>query len=219
MGPIPHVVVVADVDDDGALVHDVAAEPRRLSLAELASARATIAKEKHRLARVTGAAPVDLAASVREAIAACAGELAGKAGPKQIAGNVGIGGLRKWASLVDAPKEKRGWPRLFGAPAALASALTWGHHWIEEAGTGGGAFRPMYAAFLDEAASITGRRGLRDAAAAYRALGARWTALAAAMRAGAAAAAEDPAAVRADVAARLRQIVEDESAAAKMLVA
>ena len=217
MGAMPHVVVVAAVDDDGATVHDLAAEPRRLGLAELARARASLPKEKHRLAAVAATTKVDLAASVRDAIAACAAELGGKAGPKQLAGNIGLNGLRKWASLVDAPKEKRGWPRLFADPGAFASALTWGHHWIEQADTGGGAFRPMYAAFLDEAAAITGRRTLRDAAAAYRALGVRWSELAAAMRSGAAAAATDPAAVRADVSARLRQIVEDETEAAKML--
>jgi hypothetical protein len=75
----------------------------------------------------------------------------------------------------------------------------------------------MYAAFLDEASAITGRRSLRDCAAAYRALGAEWTALAEAMRAGAAAAAADPAAIRAEVAVRLRRIVAAETEAARML--
>lgn len=217
MGAMPHVVVVASVDGDGAVVHDTGSEPHRLGFSELARARASLPKEKHRLAAVTGTARVDLAASVEEAITACIAELQGKTGPKQLAANCGINGLRKWASLVDAPKDRRGWPRLFRDPAAFAGALTWGHHWIEEAGTGGGAFRPMYAAFLDEAAAITGRRSLRDTAAAYRALGARWTELAGVMRAGAAAAAADPAAIRAEVSLRLQRIIADETEAAKML--
>ena len=218
MGAMPHVVVVGAIDGDAAVVHDTGAAPERLALADLAAARARLAKEKHRLAAVSGTASVDLAASVREAIASCVDELAGKHGPKQLAGNCGINALRKWASLVDAPKEKRGWPRLFREPAALAGALTWGHHWIEDAGTGGGGFRPMYAAFLDEAAAITGRRALGDAAAAYRALGARWTELAGVMRS-AAADPSDPPAIRAEIAARLRRIVEDETEAMRLITA
>jgi hypothetical protein len=182
MGAYPHVVVIAGpVDGDSVTVHDVASLPFQVPPSELARARAQVGKERHRLLAVRGPAEVDLAAACHEAIASCAQELAGRAHFKQFAANFGVRALEKWASLVENGKDKKGWPRLFSGGVALWNALTWGHYWIESAGTGGGAFRPLYAAFLDEAKALTGRRGLGDVAGAYRALGASWTALAHAM--------------------------------------
>jgi len=181
MGASPHVVVVSAVDDEAAVVHDTAARAFRLPHAALAAARARLAREKHRLITVGElGAPGDLAATVRAAIASCRAELAGRTRHKQFAGNFGISGLAKWASLVES-SDRKGWPRVFAGGAALWSALTWGTYWIELAGTGGGGFRPLYARFLDEAAAITGAARLRDAAAAYRALGGAWSELAGVM--------------------------------------
>ena len=86
--------------------------------------------------------------------------------------------LAKWAQLAADDKDKKGWAKVFPGGVALWNVLTWGWFWIEAAGTGGGGFRALYAAFLDEAHAITGLRALAGAAAAYRALGAAWTALA-----------------------------------------
>jgi len=60
----------------------------------------------------------------------------------------------------------------------LYAALTWVVYWIEASGTGGGAFRRMYAGFLDEAAGALGRPELHELASGYRELAAGWTALA-----------------------------------------
>src|SRR6185295_10890180 len=178
----PHVVVIAELDDEAATVHDTAPSAFRLPHAELATARARLAKEKHRIlaVRPPDTAPGDLGDSVRDALADCRAELAGRTRHKQFAGNFGIAGFTKWASLVES-RDSKGWPRVFAGGAALWSALAYGAYWIDLAGTGGGAFRPLYASFLDEAAAITGRNALRDAAHAYRALGAAWSELAAAM--------------------------------------
>jgi hypothetical protein len=47
-----------------------------------------------------------------------------------------------------------------------------------ELGTGGGLMRPLYAAFLEEAAALLGKKELARVAALYRELGREWTAFA-----------------------------------------
>ena len=64
------------------------------------------------------------------------------------------------------------WPRW------MFDALHQVFHSIETSGTGDGLHRPMYAEFLDEAAAILGKPGLREVANDYRKLGAQWTELA-----------------------------------------
>ena len=87
----------------------------------------------------------------------------------------------KWAGLIADPRDKKGWPHLFPPGRDLYAALVTIFQAIETMGTGGGAARPLYAAFLDEAAVILDKPALRPVAEAFRADAAQWTALAAAM--------------------------------------
>ncbi len=178
-GALPHVVVVDRVDGDVARVYDYAATPFDVPVATLASARARLRKAKHRVASIApGPAAVDLAAAVRAGIATCVQSLEDGALVPRAAGNFGLSALAKWADLANDRKRAKGWPRTFGPGPALYTALRQAYFWIEASGTGGGGFRPLYAAFLDEAASILGNDALRAMADQYRALGEQWTALA-----------------------------------------
>src|SRR4029450_7660940 len=95
--------------------------------------------------------PVDLAGAAAAGIAdTCAGML----DPPM--GNFGVPGLAKWARLLTAPRDPKGWPRLLAAPGRQSPLLTWLYDWVETAGTGGGFFRAMYADFLKEAAAHPG---------------------------------------------------------------
>jgi hypothetical protein len=49
---------------------------------------------------------------------------------------------------------------------------------VEVWGTGGGFLRPLFADFLEEAATVVGSDGLREAGVAYRQAGRGWTVLA-----------------------------------------
>lgn len=61
--------------------------------------------------------------------------------------NIGLEGIKKWASIVPKwPEQFKGWD-LFGC---LFNTFIY----IEIGGTGGGAFRPMYARFLKEASPM-----------------------------------------------------------------
>jgi hypothetical protein len=80
---------------------------------------------------------------------------------------MGVKGVRTLAKAL------REWPQRLGAQ----KARTWLANVIrmqEEIGTGGGGFRFMYAAFLDEAADLLARPGLRDISQQLSDVGDRW---------------------------------------------
>lgn len=84
--------------------------------------------------------------------------------------NFGVKGIRKTARIIT------GWPQTYGA----ADLATLGHV-MEFGGSGGGLFRPMYAAFLREAALLVGDPRLDDAADQFDEAGTLWTRVATAL--------------------------------------
>lgn len=172
-----HVVGVRGPDEAGELeIDDRAPVPWTITAAELARARAAITSNKHRLMLVDApTSEVDLPRAIQEGVRACHRGLT-----EPPIKNFGLPAFGKWADLVANPKDKKGWPKVFPPGRYLYRALSATFHGIETSGTGGGAFRPMYADFLDEAADPAAKPGLREAAAHYRELGRLWNALAAA---------------------------------------
>jgi hypothetical protein len=142
--------------------------------AELAEARAGVRPAKHRL--VVADAPAGPVDPPGAAAAGIADTWAGMLDPPMR--NFGVPGLAKWAELLTAPRDPKGWPRLLAAPGRQLQLLTWLYDWVETADTGGGFFRSMYAEFLEEAAGPLGRPGLTTLAGSYRELATAWTTLA-----------------------------------------
>jgi hypothetical protein len=150
---------------------DLAPAPIPVTWPELADARAGVRSAKHRLVVADApAGPVDLPGA---AAAGIADTWAGMLDPPMR--NFGVPGLAKWAELLTAPRDPKGWPRLLAAPGR--QLLTWLYDWVEN-DTGGGFFRSMYAEFLEEAAGPLGRPGLTTVAGSYRELATAWTTLA-----------------------------------------
>ncbi len=80
---------------------------------------------------------------------------------------IGVGGIRTFAKAL------RRWPEKYGkrkVPLYLGHAI----RMQEEIGTGGGGFRLMYAAFLQEAAHITGDNRLLETSKKMTETGDRW---------------------------------------------
>lgn len=84
----------------------------------------------------------------------------------------GIQALDSWLADLDA------WPKL----EDWRRCARFAYEVIERRGTGGGAFRGIYAEFLDEAAGLSAEVAALDLAPAMRALAAAWTQLAQALR-------------------------------------
>ncbi len=106
---------------------------------------------------------VPLEPGVKEAIKECSHAMF-----NQPIKNFGIEGFRKWAGML--PK----WPKQFKEENLLACLLNT-FIFIEIGGTGGGAFRPMYANFLREAAGLLEKPDLEEAALAFDDCGKLWS--------------------------------------------
>jgi hypothetical protein len=136
--------------------------------------------------------------------------------------NFGVPGLAKWADLLTAPRDPKGWPRLLEPPDRQVQLLTWLDDWVET-GTGGGFFRTMYAEFLEEAAGLLEQPELARLAGDYRELAAAWSALAGLARDAAGSGPLDPAALGALLAGLRERVLElagvEEAAAAGLRAA
>lgn len=171
-----HVVGICGTDSTGGdiLLDDRAPAPWPVDRATLAGARASIRSNKHRLLLIDAPpTPPDLQPAVRAGLRACVDGLL-----EPPIKNFGLPAFAKWADLVANRKDKKGWPTVFRPGPDLLRALSAAFHAVETNGTGGGAFRPIFAEFLDEAREILDLPALADLAERYRALGAAWTALA-----------------------------------------
>lgn len=178
MGYGPRFVAVCGRDDATLAIDDRAPVPLHLTAEELAAARAAFPKGRHALATVEGAeGPADLPGTVLGALAETARGIH-EPPYRGYASNFGLRGLEKWRRLIEDRQDPKGWPRLLESDADLAMALGRVVEGVELDFTPPAGGRRLYADFLDEAAVITGRDGLRRAADAYRAAADRWSAVA-----------------------------------------
>lgn len=180
-GMSPHLVAVVGEDGDDVWLDDRSVVPIRVSHDELARARGSYRKAKHRLVTVDAVDEgYDLAAAALDAVrltVRCYQE----APVRSFAANFGFAGLEKWQRLLTDPKDKKGWAKVFATPEALYVGLRRVYDCIEHEYTAPDAGRPLYADFLDRAARVTGRSGLGGAATLYREAGALWSELAGAI--------------------------------------
>jgi hypothetical protein len=85
--------------------------------------------------------------------------------------NIGLSGMQKWAELVIE------WPKQFQGMSLLGCLFNT-FVYIEIGGTGGSAFRPMYAQFLKESMEVINKPALLEAAELFEASGELWSRIA-----------------------------------------
>lgn len=85
--------------------------------------------------------------------------------------NIGLKGIKKWAKLIVK------WPELFPGEN-LWNALYQGFIYIEVGGTGGSAFRPMYARYLQEVSELFPKYRLDAVIAKYQEAARIWSKIA-----------------------------------------
>ncbi len=167
-----HAFVVYGIDEDAdeVLISDCAKTPLSVSTSDLAKARGSKHipyPPKHRVLRMSHPKrSIIRKSAIYEAIRECCEKMLTP--PIK---NIGIPGMKKWSGLV------LKWPEQFSG-FSLYGCLMNTYMFIEISGTGGSAFRPMYARFLDEAADLTGVAGLAEAADMFRTSGVKWSAIA-----------------------------------------
>jgi hypothetical protein len=172
----PYPVLVTAAPDGGLTVDDGTGVDNTVPLDEFVAAWSAHRKGRHHRLVVTGERTGDLA--VRDAIATTVAHLTGPVLGNAFDVNFGLSGLERFATQLRDDRTKTGWARRFADPDALAAALRRVHDCVEREYTAPGATRPLYAEFLDEAATIVDLPP--GAADAYREAGNRWHGLAAA---------------------------------------
>ena len=170
-----HTVVVYSAAEAGPLlIGDRAPAPFEVDAERFAASRARIRKQRNRLLSLgTGELAPDLAEAARRGLAATA------AGPvKGPGGGMDVDGLATWAARLHGSRAADSWSRRFPPGRHLWGALRSLVDFVEHQGSGGGLMRPMQAAFLREAAELTGDPRLGDLAGRYDDLARSWHELA-----------------------------------------
>ncbi|HET9456271.1 MAG TPA: DUF4872 domain-containing protein [Candidatus Limnocylindrales bacterium] len=172
-----HAVAVLAFDEAAGTVTigDLRRAPEVVDADRFARARARIARDRNRLAWVTGRSAVDWDTAIGEGLAAT---ISGFRNPRS--GSFGIASLERLADRMTARSGRDAWPAVFPRGGRLWYALRSIYEFVETYRSGGGLMRPMFARGLTEAAGLTGNRRLEASAARYVELGARWTDLASA---------------------------------------
>jgi len=180
-GSAYHVITAYGIDDEKgtASIGDLTDEPITIPLKVLAAARNRIKKDKNRVLAVKSAKKqTALSDAVADALRACHGGLNGDGAPGNARKNFSLEALKVWAERLREDGGKESWAHVF-APPRLWRGLTSIYDCIEHSfGTGGGLMRPLFAEFLDEAATSLKQKPLAQLAAVYKELGAQWSALA-----------------------------------------
>jgi hypothetical protein len=163
-----HTIVVHGLTSDGVCrVSDRSISPFELGASDLQKARGSKFppfQPKNRMLLPTYPEELaDLEPGIRESISiSCASML------DPPIGNFGLRGMKKWSSEV------KKWPANFKDMALFGCLLNL-FIYIEVGGTGGGAFRTMYADFLDESARTIGEPELSKVAGEFRDCGRQWS--------------------------------------------
>ncbi|MCG8352184.1 MAG: BtrH N-terminal domain-containing protein [Chloroflexales bacterium] len=175
-----HVVTVYKIDDSDAtaLIGDLADEPIRVSLTDLARARARIKKQQHRLLSIPSALKSpDLRQLVYAGLQRCSAGLLHPTLPNSQS-NARLEAIQTWAERMHGARSKERWERVFRPGPNFWRGLCSIYDFIEHYGTGGGLCRPLFADFLSESAEALGDPALATLAEQYAELGRSWSELA-----------------------------------------
>jgi hypothetical protein len=169
-------VLGRDEKSNNLLIADQSQQPVYLPPADLSFARESIDSLSFRALTLTKPEnPIDLEDGITRGIKQCWDALINAPQPKK---NYGLSGLQNWVDVINSPKAKRGWLKIFTPGPNLYVGLKWTFKCIETLETGGGGMRGLYADFLEEAAPILDNKNLKDVAKLYRKSAKLWTELA-----------------------------------------
>jgi len=153
-----HAIVVFGLDEpsDEVCVYDRGKNPVTVSINDLTRARGSQFPPfppKNRILKITYPAKIgNLEEGIKESIRECCQNML-----EPPIRNIGLAGIEKFSKTV------MRWPEQFQG-ISLLGALMNGFMYIEIGGTGGSAFRSMYARFLEEASHVINQPVLKEVA-------------------------------------------------------
>lgn len=176
-GMAPAIVAVCGAKGDDLLLDLGSGALRKVTREQFANMRASYRKGKNRLLSFSpGTGSPDLRGAIIRSVHDTAKRFL-ESPYKGFAANFGLAGLEKFQRLLLDPKDKKGWPALFGEGAAAYLGLRRLYVGVHQEYTAPAAGRPLYADFLGEAAKLTGSKPLLAAQKAFAKSGERWNAI------------------------------------------
>jgi hypothetical protein len=166
-----YTIIVYEKDGNEFVVGDLFQSVARMSVEELEEARASHYAPKFRSVTIKDVTEKpDIREMVTQRIQlSCTQMLEGLG-----IANFGLEAYKKWAEMLTNTKNKKGWSQCFADGFALQRALCSVYVQTEMRGFGGSAFRGMYADFLDQAAGVLKKPGLKKVADQFRESNASW---------------------------------------------
>ena len=178
----PVLVYGFDEAADRVWIADRARVPLYVTPDALHRARARVKKDKFRVLTIAPPVAEKVPAAVRAGIWDCI-KLYTEKPPKGSRNSFGLAAFRWWAEQLRNPRARMSWEKEFPAGPEMVAGLTSAFHDINLFGKGeeGVSDRPLYAAFLEEAAVILNKPALNDAARLFRDSAGAWRDLSAAL--------------------------------------
>jgi len=166
-----YTIVVYEKDGNEFVVGDLGQSVARISVEELEEVRHSHYAPRFRSLTITDApAKPDIREMVTQRIQLTCSQMLEGLG----IANFGLEVFKKWAEMLTNTKNKKGWSQVFTEGPALQRAMSSVYSQIELRGNGGSAFRGMYADFLDQAAGVLKKPGLKKVADQFRESEASW---------------------------------------------
>lgn len=172
-------VVVFGHEGEQVHVADRSSKPLVVDAQRFMAARARIKKDKYRVLSLDLIDLDKLPAAIHNGIWQCI-RLFTEKPPRAASTNFGLTALQHWARMLVNTRNPQGWERFFPAGRQLFSALLGNqyspglHGWVNLWGSGPGAERALYADFLEEAAVLLHKPGLRESASLFRRSALAW---------------------------------------------
>jgi hypothetical protein len=161
--PPTQLVAAVGIEGERVFIDDLCERSVPMPTTQLSSARGALRRLQNRLITVDGAGGGD---DLRGAICAALGDnIAQMEHPPDNCH--GAAGMAAWHRALTRTGHRMGWSRLLDAPPVLLTTLRRCYEGIRSGRSSPGGGRPLYAAFLDEAALILGEPVLHRAAGLY----------------------------------------------------
>lgn len=166
-------MVVYGIEGEQAYLSDRSDCPLIVPLEMLNRARGRTKDNKYKCMTLELPTLEKLPRAVQAGIEGCI-RLYTEAPPKGARHNFGFAALDHWAELLVKKAGKTSWAKVFPRGREFYAGLVSTYTCIEIFGTGGKASRAQYADFLDEAANILNKPGLREAGQIFRKSAQAW---------------------------------------------
>jgi hypothetical protein len=175
-------VLVYGYENGTAYLADRSNRAIKISTDDLAKARGRVKKDEFRVVMLDAPDWNRLPSAVSQGIWQCV-SLYTEIPPRGKRENFGLAALQNWAKMLTNTRNKQSWARYFPPGERMWMALAGNHvqpgsYGFLKHGAGNTAERGMYADFLDEAAVILNRPGLKEAALEFRRAETAWNQLA-----------------------------------------